>query len=52
MERERERERGRGWRLVGSQRKRVILDFYATPVQNSTILEARLCNTLLMSGGL
>lgn len=30
---------------VGSQRKRVILDFYATPVQNSTILEARLCNT-------
>lgn len=27
---------------VGSQRKRVILDFYATPVQNSTILEGAL----------
>lgn len=34
------------------RKERVILDFYATPVQNSTILEARLCNTLLMSGGL
>lgn len=39
---------------MGSQgkKKRGILDFYATHVQNSTILEARLCNTLLMSGGL